>query len=160
GSRTPPPPSQFRPELDSELEALLMKALAGRPALRFESMQEFIGALAGYAGRGAGRPAAGAGSLTGPFAKTSNPGAAPADPRTRRCGQAERYHLERRTEEPHRKSIAGYVQILDDDPTCAPAWAGLAFAYHLLSVRGSASPPTACPKAKGAALRALALDDS
>jgi tetratricopeptide (TPR) repeat protein len=73
---------------------------------------------------------------------------------------AARYFLDKRTEEGNRRSIATYYQLLDKDPAFAPAWAGLAFAYHLLGVRGHASPTSASPKGKSAALQAIDLDDS
>ena len=44
----PPPPSQFRPQLDLELESICLKALAKKPAERFASMEEFAAALDGY----------------------------------------------------------------------------------------------------------------
>jgi tetratricopeptide (TPR) repeat protein len=84
----------------------------------------------------------------------------PRDPEIQRLNLAAQYYLNKRTEEAHRKSIATYVQVLDKDPSSAWAWADLAAAYHLLGVRGYASPTNACPKAKSAALRAIALDNS
>ncbi len=41
----PPPPSQFRPGLDSELEAICLKALAKKPEERFAGAQEMAEAL-------------------------------------------------------------------------------------------------------------------
>ncbi len=44
----PPPPSQFRPEVDGYLEALCLKALAKQSDKRFASMKEFAEELASY----------------------------------------------------------------------------------------------------------------
>jgi serine/threonine protein kinase len=44
-SQTPPPPRQFRPDLDASLEAICLKALAKEPAERFRSMADFAAAL-------------------------------------------------------------------------------------------------------------------
>jgi serine/threonine protein kinase len=43
-----PPPSHFRPDLDSELEAICLKAMAKQIETRYASMSQFAGALAGY----------------------------------------------------------------------------------------------------------------
>ncbi len=43
------PPSKHRPDLDSRLEALCLKAIAKEPAKRFASMKEFAAALADFA---------------------------------------------------------------------------------------------------------------
>ncbi len=45
----PPPPMQFRPEVDERLQALCLKAIAKRPADRFASMKDFAAALVDYA---------------------------------------------------------------------------------------------------------------
>jgi serine/threonine protein kinase len=44
----PPPPSRFRPELERELEAICLKALAKKVEDRHSSMAVLAGALAGY----------------------------------------------------------------------------------------------------------------
>lgn len=159
-SALPAPPAQFRPGLDPALEAICLKALAKKPAERFASMQEFAHALEGNSWRAAEQPASGARFDRPPAADVPQLASTPERDEKQRLCLAARYYLEKRTEESHRKGIGTYTQILDKDPTFAPAWAGLAFAYHLLSVRGSASPTNACPKAKSAALRALAMDNS
>jgi predicted Zn finger-like uncharacterized protein len=50
----PPPPSQFRPDLDPALESICLKALAKKPENRFASMAEFAAALAAYHGSTSG----------------------------------------------------------------------------------------------------------
>jgi tetratricopeptide (TPR) repeat protein len=158
-SEPPPPPSQLRPGLDPELDTICLKALAKKPVERFGSMQEFAQAL--EFGRqpkvqqlaSKVQPPPASGNARNVFS------AAPASD-IERLYLAAQYYLERRSEESHRKSIATYTQILDLDPTHAPAWAGLAFAYHLLSVCGYVSPTNANPRAKSAVVRALSLDNS
>ncbi len=71
-----------------------------------------------------------------------------------------RYYWNKRTEEGLRKSLAFFYQALDQEPTYALAWAGLADAYHQLGIWGHAPPTSACPKGKSAALKAIELDDS
>jgi hypothetical protein len=44
----PPPPSKFRPDLDPELEAICLKAMAKKPEQRYASMAAFAGALQDY----------------------------------------------------------------------------------------------------------------
>jgi WD40 repeat protein/serine/threonine protein kinase/formylglycine-generating enzyme required for sulfatase activity len=44
----PPPPSQFCPDLDPELEAICLKAMAKKVAERYSSMAVFAGALTDY----------------------------------------------------------------------------------------------------------------
>jgi len=49
----PPRPSNFQPDLDPALEAIILRAMAREPAARYQSAREFIGALdAWLAGRG------------------------------------------------------------------------------------------------------------
>lgn len=56
---------------------------------------------------------------------------------------------------------AGYFQqAIAKDPSYAPAYAGLADSYSLMSSFGSAKPFEVMPKARAAALRALELDDN
>jgi serine/threonine protein kinase/lipoprotein NlpI len=155
-SKPPAPPSTYRPEIDASLEEICLKALAKKLAERFGSMQEFAKALDRCSQR------------TAPYIARESDASRPPprpplpsqDSEVRRLLQSARYHLEKRTEEGLRKSIAAYTQLLDKDPADATAWAGLAFAYHMLSVWGFASPTNACPKAKSAAQRALSLDEA
>src|SRR5262249_47364052 len=52
----PPPPSRFRPDLDSRLEAICLKALQRQPERRFASMAEFADALRRFGNGPVGRP--------------------------------------------------------------------------------------------------------
>lgn len=44
----PPPPSQFRADVDPRLQAICLQAIAKKPTDRFASMKEFAAALIGY----------------------------------------------------------------------------------------------------------------
>jgi serine/threonine protein kinase/Tfp pilus assembly protein PilF len=70
-----------------------------------------------------------------------------------------RHYRQKYDEAAIRKSIAYYNEAIERDPTYALAWAGLADAYYGLS--NLYSPPhEAMPRAREAARRALALDDT
>ena len=58
-----------------------------------------------------------------------------------------------------RQAIAFYEQAIARDPNYAPAYAGLAEAYGILSFYTATAPQESRPKAKAAALKALQLDD-
>ncbi|MEW6128954.1 MAG: protein kinase [Acidobacteriota bacterium] len=59
-----------------------------------------------------------------------------------------------------RKGLDYFQQAIDKNPQYAPAYAGLADSYNLLVVYGIMPPHEAFPKAKEAAEKALALDDT
>jgi adenylate cyclase len=72
-----------------------------------------------------------------------------------------RYFLNRKNEADGRKAIDYFEQALAKDPNDAPAYAGLADSYSsLVFPLGVVTPREAMPKAKEAALRALAIDDA
>jgi serine/threonine protein kinase/Tfp pilus assembly protein PilF len=174
-SKPPPPPSQFRPGLDAELEAICLKALAKEPALRFGSMHEFANALERYS-QGAPQssapnespmpPPEAAPAKAGPSGRSERLGeqqrrrGPPQDPEAHSLYLKARHHWNKRTEDGLRNSIAFFNQALDRQPTFALAWAGLADAYHQLAHWGLAPPGTACPRAKSAAVKAIELDES
>jgi serine/threonine protein kinase/Tfp pilus assembly protein PilF len=174
-SRQPPPPSQFRPEIDGELEVICLKALAKEPALRFGSMLEFANALERFS-QGTPQSSSATESPTPPDGTTSArakhlgrpEGLSEKQGRRRVPQDAEahslylkaRHYWNKRTEEGLRTSIAFFNQALDREPTFALAWAGLADAYHQLAHWGLAPPHTASPRAKSAALKAIELDES
>ncbi len=70
-----------------------------------------------------------------------------------------RYYRMKFTEAPVRKSIEYFNQAIDNDPTYALAYAGLADAYYAVSNLYMA-PREAMPRARAAAERAVQLDDS
>ena len=71
-----------------------------------------------------------------------------------------RYHWSKRTEQSVKKSVAYFLRAIDQDPTYAHGYAGLADAYNILGYYNMLSPQEAYPKAKAAALQALELDAS
>ncbi len=71
-----------------------------------------------------------------------------------------RYHWSRWRTEGAEKSTQYFEQAIARDPKYAAAWAGLADSYAWLGFFGALPPNQAMPKAREAAQRALALDDS
>lgn len=65
-----------------------------------------------------------------------------------------------RTKEATARSVVEYQRSIELDGEYAPPYAGLAMTYALASVFGAMSTQEGMPKAKKAALRAIALDDS
>ncbi len=66
----------------------------------------------------------------------------------------------KRTVPGFQQAIEYFQQAIDKDPKYAPAYAGLANSYTLLSAYSFTLPSVYMPKARAAALRALQLDDS
>jgi len=74
-----------------------------------------------------------------------------------------RYFWDQRTPEGIQKGVGYFEQAIDKDPSYALAYAGLADAYSLFgfgSQGGGLSPGEAFPKARAAAMQALAIDDT
>jgi len=73
-----------------------------------------------------------------------------------------RYYWNKRTDEGVRKAIEHFNQAIDNDPSYALAYSGLADSYLVLGAFGIAtmSPGQAFPKAREATLRALEIDDT
>ncbi|MGE3273890.1 MAG: winged helix-turn-helix domain-containing protein [Vicinamibacterales bacterium] len=69
-----------------------------------------------------------------------------------------RHLLDKRLTSTLREAITCFLQATDEDPAFAPAWAGLADAYALLSLYGASMPREAFPKSKAAAQTALRYD--
>lgn len=65
-----------------------------------------------------------------------------------------------RTKEGFERSISEFGAAIKTDPAYAPAYAGLARSYILAPIFGVSTAAEAMPKARDAAKRALALDDS
>jgi len=70
------------------------------------------------------------------------------------------YWWNKQTEEGLHKSIEYFQQAIASDPNYALAYAGLADSYGSLGGYGMVSPKEAYPKAKEAALKALAIDET
>jgi TolB-like protein/DNA-binding winged helix-turn-helix (wHTH) protein len=64
------------------------------------------------------------------------------------------------TEEGLKKSIEYFAHAVKQDPDYAPAWAGLADAYGLMSLFGFVPSDVALSKGKAAASRAIQLDET
>jgi TolB-like protein/DNA-binding winged helix-turn-helix (wHTH) protein/Flp pilus assembly protein TadD len=73
-----------------------------------------------------------------------------------------RYFWNKRTADGLKAALAYFNQSIDDDPKYAPAYSGLADTYALLGDWQYAvmTPKEAFPKAKAAAIKALALDST
>ena len=71
-----------------------------------------------------------------------------------------RYFWNRRTAEGYEKGIQYFKRAIDIDAGYAPAYAGLADCYNLISEYDLLSPNEAVPKAREAAMKALALDNT
>jgi serine/threonine-protein kinase len=68
------------------------------------------------------------------------------------------YYAEKRTIESYRKATEHYKQALDLDPNYARAWVGLADAYFMELM--PLPPKEKLPRAKAAAMKALAIDET
>lgn len=71
-----------------------------------------------------------------------------------------RFHWNKRSEMHVRKSIDYFKQAIKKDPTYGLAYTGLADSYNMLGFYSMIAPNQAFPRAKAAALKALAIDDS
>jgi Tfp pilus assembly protein PilF len=71
-----------------------------------------------------------------------------------------RYHWNKRTREGLMKGLENFQQAIDIDPTYALAYAGVADSWSILGNNGFLPAEETFPKAKAAALKALAIDDS
>ena len=71
-----------------------------------------------------------------------------------------RHSCNRWTEEGFNRGIGYYRRAIDQDPTFALAYAGLAECYGTLSAFAYATPESAYPRAKAAVMRALELDST
>jgi TolB-like protein/DNA-binding winged helix-turn-helix (wHTH) protein len=71
-----------------------------------------------------------------------------------------RYFWNKRNAQSFRQAAEYFQLALDKDPNYAPAYAGLADTFALMSSYGYAPPAEFIPKARAAALKALQLDES
>jgi TolB-like protein/DNA-binding winged helix-turn-helix (wHTH) protein/Tfp pilus assembly protein PilF len=69
-----------------------------------------------------------------------------------------RFFLAKRSEQGFQQAAECFEQAIAKDPSYAPAYAGLADTYMLISEYGFAPPSEVIPKARAAALKALDLD--
>jgi TolB-like protein/tetratricopeptide (TPR) repeat protein len=71
-----------------------------------------------------------------------------------------RYHWNKRTGEGFREALSWFAQARQRDAGFARAWAGTADTYVLMSNYGHVAPAEAMPRAREAAQRAVALDET
>ncbi len=71
-----------------------------------------------------------------------------------------RHFLNKRTNENYQKAIEYFQKAIEQDPTYALAYAGIADSYNLLGSYSDLSPGDSFQKAKSAAQRALAIDET
>ena len=71
-----------------------------------------------------------------------------------------RFYWNKRTPSDMQKAISLFEEAIEKDPNYAMAYSGIADAYALLTAYSSEPPRQLMPKAKEAALKALALDDN
>jgi TolB-like protein/Tfp pilus assembly protein PilF len=84
----------------------------------------------------------------------------PVDPEAHEDYLKGRYYFNQRTEDALNKSIGYFQQAIAKDPSYSLAYSGLADAYALLGFRGGFPSKDALSRAKAAALKAIALDDT
>src|SRR5206468_5492464 len=84
------------------------------------------------------------------------------DPEAHEAYLKGRYFWNKRTTDGLRKAVDFFNQAIEKDPTYAQAYSGLADSYALMGdwEYGVLAPGEALPKAKAAATKALALDNS
>ena len=70
-----------------------------------------------------------------------------------------RFFWNKRTEDGLKKGLQYFQQSVEKDPTYAFTYVGLADSYNMLGFWGLAAPHEASPKAKGAADKALEIDE-
>jgi TolB-like protein/DNA-binding winged helix-turn-helix (wHTH) protein/Tfp pilus assembly protein PilF len=85
--------------------------------------------------------------------------ARPVNPEAHQAYLRGLYLWNKRTEQDLEKSIDYFNEAVGRDPTYALAYAGLANAYNSVGFYGRVAPRKLFPKARAAALKALALDD-
>ena len=71
---------------------------------------------------------------------------------------AGRHQLDRPSGPRMQQAISAFARAIDLDPTCARAYAGMAYAYRASVMTGDADPRVAFPLAQAAIARALAID--
>ena len=111
---------------------------------------------------GSAASAAGPGQMLAPNAERPARGAItrPADPEARALYLRGRTLWDKRTKDPLNEAVVLFRQATERDPGYAAAWAGLAQSYAMLGYFGFAPADAMFPKARAAALRAIALDST
>lgn len=71
-----------------------------------------------------------------------------------------RFHWNQRSKPEIRQAISHFRRAISEDPDYAPAYSALSSSYSLLPMLSNASPRELMPKARAAAISALAIDES
>ena len=95
-----------------------------------------------------------------PQAEAHLESARPVNPEAYQLYLEGRYFWNKRTEEGFNKAIQHFEQVIEKDPNYALAYVGLADSYILLGPNNLLPPKLVYPRAKAAALKALAIDDT
>jgi TolB-like protein len=85
--------------------------------------------------------------------------AQPVNPEAHELYLKARYYWNKRTEASVKKALSYFHRAIDNDPTYAQGYAGLADCYNILGYYNALPPIEAYPKGKAAALKALELDN-
>ena len=83
----------------------------------------------------------------------------PVDPEAYEAFLLGHHHMRKRTSEGLGNALKFFQRAVEKDPNYAPAYAGLADAYDLMSGYSLLAPREAYPKARAAAIDALKIDD-
>ncbi len=81
-----------------------------------------------------------------------------ADPAAYRAYLRGQYQNNRPSVDRMADALAAFREAIDRDPTCARAWAGMAYAYRAMVMTGDADPRQVFPLAQAALQKALAID--
>lgn len=81
-----------------------------------------------------------------------------ADPVAYRAYLRGQYQNNRPSVDRMAEALAAFREAIDRDPTCARAWAGMAFAYRAMVMTGDGNPRELFPLAQAAVQKALAID--
>jgi serine/threonine protein kinase/Tol biopolymer transport system component/Flp pilus assembly protein TadD len=170
-SREPVPLVRYRPEVPTELEWIIKKALRKDRDERYQTIREFLADLKNLRQRLEFEEELKRSRDTSEFwPVTLADRDSPAWQSRTGTESVEAYHAylkgrycwKKRNDEDVKKSIEYFNRAIEADPNYALAYVGLADAYLVLGGFGIATlaPKEAYPKARAAAERALEIDDT
>jgi serine/threonine protein kinase/Tol biopolymer transport system component/Flp pilus assembly protein TadD len=169
-SREPVPVVRHRPEVPTELEWIIKKALRKDRDERYQTIREFLADLKNLRQRLEFEEELKRSHETSEFRRITADRESPTWQSRNGTDNVEAYHSylkgrycwKKRTDEDVKKSIEYFNRAIEADPNYALAYVGLADAYLVLGGFGIATlaPKEAYPKAREAAERALEIDDT
>ncbi len=170
-SREPVPLVRYRPEVPTELEWIIKKALRKDRDERYQTIREFLADLRNLRQRLEFEEELKRSRDTSEFREiTLGDRGSPTGQSRTGTNSVEAYHSylkgrycwKKRNDEDVKKSIEYFNRAIEADPNYALAYVGLADAYLVLGGFGIATlaPKEAYPKARAAAERALEIDDT